>query len=364
MRFSASFIAAAITVCVGVASGVAQAPQETSAYDLVDVGPVPIPGSCSCIATPFAVPYRPGWGYGGGSASPLVAAALSPSDIKRAIEERQNLANHAEQGLGGNPHASLSLAMHLSLESAIAGLDLRTEEQAVRWLHLAATQEHQDAFRLLGYRYARGRGVEQNASAAAYWFHHGATRGDPLSMVALGLLHAAGRGVPQDWSAAVRWWQRAAARHPLGSRFVGDAYACGLGVDQDSARAVAAYKAAVERGELSSSTQLGSMYAKRCAEAPDAEAIKAYQAAADEGFPEAQIALSDLLRQGRGGEPDPYMAYTWARLAELRLPAGELKTLASARAKDAARLIAPPDALAAQEALVQALIKEGAKPIR
>jgi TPR repeat protein len=254
--------------------------------------------------------------------------------------------------------------MELSIETSIAGSNPTSEQEISRWFYLAASQGHSDAFRLLGHRYARGSGVQQDYAAAAYWFHRGASSGDGISMVALGLLYAAGRGVPQDWTAAARWWERAQTRTAIASRFVGDAYACGLGVTHDQARALAAYKAAAERGELSSSTQLGHMYSKGCAETPDdAAAVKAYERAAEEGSPEAQIALSELVRQGRGADPNPYRAYTWARLAELRLPAGELKNLATERVKAALRLMNPL-AIPAQEAMVQDMVAGAAKPLR
>ena len=356
-------VAAGLIFSAGVASVLAQAPQETSVYDLVDVGPVPVPGLCSCIAAPFMVPYRPGWGFDNGAASPLVAAPLSQMDQRRAVEDRASLPLRVEQGAEGDANASLSIAMLLSIESAIVGIDLRTEEYAFRWLHLAAVQGHHDAFRLVGFRYLRGRGVRQDDAAAAYWFHQGATQGDPISMVGLGLLYAAGRGVPQDWPIAVRWWQRARARAPLANRFLGDAYACGLGVEKDEGLAVSAYKAAADRGELSSSTQLGHMYAKGCAEGSDEAALKAYDRAADAGYPEAQIALSDLIRQGRGADANPYRAYTWARLAELRLPPGELRNLAAERVKAAVRRM-NPEALPAQEAMVRQMVAESARSIR
>jgi TPR repeat protein len=363
-----SFVTAVIALGVCVAAASAQIPKMTSAYELVDVGPVAVPGTCSCIANPFTVTYRPDPRYGSGPAAPDEATTVALTDRaaaeRRIAKERPSLVNRAEDGLSGNPHASLSVAIDLSLEASIAAANPKGEQEVVRWLYLAASQEHPDAFRLLGHRYARGNGVQQDHAAAAYWFHRGASRGDAISMVALGLLYAAGRGVPQDWSAAARWWERAQSRAPLASRFAGDAYACGLGVTQDHARAVAAYKAAAERGESSSSTQLGHMYSRGCAETPDdAAAVKAYERAAEEGSPEAQIALSELIRQGRGADANPYRAYTWARLAELRLPAGALKDLAAERVKAAVRLM-NPQAIPAQEAMVQDMVARAAKPLR
>ena len=355
-----------VTVAAGVALGAiglaAQAPHEISVYALVDAGAIQVPGSCSCITSPFTLMYPPSRGPMNGPGSPL-GGSPPQINMNHVLDDRVSFGHRAEDGLSGNGNASVGIAMHLAVESALAGTHLQTEVEAARWLHLAVNQEHRDAFRLLAFRYAHGRGVAQNDTAAAYWFHQGALRGDEISMTALGLRYAAGRGVNQNWNAAVTWLRRAQAKTPVASRFVGDAYACGLGVDAAPALAVAAYTAAAEAGELSSSTQLGHMYAKGCAEAGDAEAVKAYQRSADAGDPEAQVALSELVRQGRGIDPNPYSAYTWARLAELRLPEGALKTLAAERVRSAVRLM-NPEAVPAQEALVKSLIASSAPPIR
>src|SRR5262249_5179142 len=314
-------------------------PPEVVVDNLLDLGAPPAT-SCSCVPAPFALPsYRPGWGYGSGPAVPSENAPISDTDRRRnAIwyaEEEREVRRAAEEGLAGNGHASFGVAMHLSLHAAVFGPDDRVEQEVVRWLTLAAGQGHLDALRLLGHRYARGRGVPQDYALAAYWFDQGARRDDPVSMTALGFLYAAGRGVEQSWPAAIRWWQRAETRAPLASRFLGDAYACGIGVDEDRERALAAYRRFAE--EPSSSIQLGHMYVRGCAPADDKAALTAFRRAADQGYPEAQIELSGLLREGRGADANPYEAYFWARLAERRLDSGDLKKSAGARAGEAAR---------------------------
>lgn len=350
---------------VWVTSMSAQIPRETSVYELVDIGPVAAP-ACGCIGAPFALPYRPQSGYSSGAATPLGPVPLSRAGYERAVrdyaKERQSIGRAAEDGLAGNPHATLGVAMHLSVEASITGENPRTEEETVRWLYLAAQQNHHDAFRLLGYRYAHGRGVAQDYQAAAHWFAQGARRDDPISGTALGLLLAAGRGVPQDWAAAVKWWEWAQSRTPLAARFAADAYACGLGTPQDHARAAATYKRVAEL-DPSAGVQLGHMYVNRCAEGGDEAAVKAFEAAADAGDPDAQVALSELVREGHGTPANPYRAYTLARLAELRLPDGDLKTRAAQSARSAARLTTR-EALEAQDAVVKALLSEAAKSIR
>jgi TPR repeat protein len=313
-----------------------------SVYELLDLGSAPAV-TCSCVPKPFALPsYRPGWGYGTGPGVPLEDAPLSDADRERNRQwyagEHRDAAALAEDALAGNGHASMAVASHLAVRKIILGPDDRVEQDVVRWLTLAAQQAHPDAYRLLGYHYAHGRGVAPSDTVAAYWFDQGARHDDPISMTAIGFLLAAGRGLTQDWPAAIRWWQRAEGRTPLAARFLGDAYACGIGVDENRERALSLYKSAATQ-DASSAIQLGHLYARGCASPDDKAAVAAFKRAADEGYPEAQIELSDLLRQGHGGEANPYEAYYWASIAERRLPSGDVKKVAQARAFAASRLM-------------------------
>lgn len=138
-----------------------------------------------------------------------------------------------------------------------------------------------------------------NDQAAAYWFYMAASAGDRCAMNALGGLSAAGRGVAQDWSAALFWWERAETW-----RFVGDA--CGIVVEQDYERALSYYRKGAEAHDAASSIQAGHILAEGCAARIDDEAAHdAYKRAADEGYPEAQIGLSTLYLEGRGGLREP-----------------------------------------------------------
>jgi TPR repeat protein len=350
---------------VNVEYSAAQIPPETSLYELVDIVPRPAPVTCACVGEAFALPtFRPS-PFGGGptAAAKRVAPAPASDRATRLLdEERERLPRVADDGLAGNGHAIVSVAIHLRASSLAAGGDTRTEEEAARWMYLAAVQEHPDAFMFLGYRYQRGDGVPQSDETAAYWFHQGALRGNKSAMVALGLRYATGRGIPQDFPAAVYWWQQARDT-PLASRFLGDAYACSLGVDQDPKRAVREYTKAADAGDISSSLQLGRLYLSGCAAQNDNEAVKALRRAADDGQPDAQIMLSGLLLQGRGVTASVHESYYWARLAERRLADNDgRRTLASERVKAAARTMSK-DEIAGAETLVEAMIAARAKPM-
>jgi hypothetical protein len=114
---------------------------------------------------------------------------------------------------------------------------------------------------------------------------------------------------------------------------------CGLNAPQDDGRALSEYLKSADAGNLNSVVQLGHMYRFGCAKANDGTVFAAYKKAADRGDPEAQIALSDLFFEGRGTDQTFYQAYMWARLAELRLPPGELRTSANVRVGHAGRVM-------------------------
>jgi TPR repeat protein len=359
------FFGLAFSVCaVGASAQVP--PPETNALTLTNVGPVAVPHTCPCITHPFSVPaIRPGWGYPSGPAAPEADAAPSPADRKRQsardAEDRARLNAVVEDGLAGNPNASITIGMLLTAGTAIP----RNDEEAARWYYLAALQGHRDAYVQLGHRYHRGLGVQQNDTTAAYWYQAGALSGDRIAMVALGSMYAAGRGVPQDWPTAVGWWQRARSDggHPLASRFIGDAYACGLGIEQNHEEALRAYQEWADRGDVSSSVRIGQMYVSGCVSPNDEAAFAAFRRAADQGDPEAQVALSSLYREGRGVEANPYQAYFWARMAELRLQSGALRARATTQAQLAAALL-PVAAVQDADTFVKAMVADGSKPVR
>ena len=114
---------------------------------------------------------------------------------------------------------------------------------------------------------------------------------------------------------------------------------------------------------MMSSIQLGHLYASGCTAPPsDDAAFKAYQRAADDGYPEAQSALSRMYLEGRGVTAAPYTAYFWARLAELRLPAGELQSQARSRAALAAKFLSAFE-ISDSDRFVTDVIATGSEPM-
>ena len=353
-----SLVALALIVVIAAPLTGQAPPPEMRSDVLTDVGPVPAPSTCGCVTQPFKVMrLRPGWGYGSGPAAPDTDAPPSREERRTQYErDRETVASlqtNVADGLAGNNASSMSLGVELTTGTALK----RDDVEAAKWFLLAAQQGHQNAYVQLGHRYHRGLGLPQSDEAAAYWFYRGATQSDTLGMIALGSLYAAGRGVPQDWKVAVSWWRK--ANH---HRFIGDAHACGLGVAANNQRAVREYQKGADDGDMSSAIQLGHMHAGRCANPADDElALKWYDKAAHQGYPEAQIALASLLLQDRG-DGGPISAYMWAKLAELRLPDGGLRTLAGKRAVEAARRLSPPQ-IAGTDTLIKNMIATGSEPM-
>ncbi len=354
---------AALTLVAAIVVPLAgQAPPPEFRFDvLTDVGPIPAPPTCGCVTQPFKVMrVRPGWGYGGGPATPYNSIDAPPSTEQRRIqaeEDRETLTflpTQIEDGLAGNNASSFSLGMELTTGTALK----RDDVEAAKWFFLAASQGHQNAYVQLGHRYHRGLGLEQSDAAAAYWFYQGATHGDTLAMIALGSLYAAGRGVSQDWKVAVSWWRK--ANH---QRFIGDAYACALGVEQDNERAAREYQKGADGHDMNNAIQLAHMHAGKCIDkADDGVARKWYEEASQQGYPDAQVALAGLMLQSHGDEESAIGAYMWARLAELRLPNGSLRRLAATHAATAARRLSSGE-IADTDKMVKGMIASGTQPM-
>jgi uncharacterized protein len=269
------------------------------------------------------------------------------------LETVENLGFMYADAVGGNGNASITLAYEITIGTALK----RDDALATQWFLLAASQGHPDAYVHMGHRYYRGVGIEQNDAAAAYWFGRGASAGNRMAMTALGGLYAAGRGVPQDWAVAVAWWRKAAAW-----RFVGDAYACGLGVPESMEEAVVAYTKAADVGDSQSATQLGHIHSGSCVPSPDLDVASTwYEKAAERGYPEAQVGLSELLLRA-GPNYLPSRAYFWAKLAELRLPPGTLRTRARNRAAQAARRLSPMET-ASTDVMIGAILASSSEPM-
>ncbi len=81
---------------------------------------------------------------------------------------------------------------------------------AAEWFERAASQNHPEALRSLGYLYEGGKGLPPDDSRAVQFYRMAAERGDPFAQFNLAVMLDQGRGVPQrDVEGAVQWLTRA-----------------------------------------------------------------------------------------------------------------------------------------------------------
>ena len=74
-----------------------------------------------------------------------------------------------------------------------------------------ATRGNAQAQTYLGFMYAKGEGVPQNYSLAAYWTRCAANQAVPAAQYFLGLMYDKGQGVPEDYILAEAWLSLAVA---------------------------------------------------------------------------------------------------------------------------------------------------------
>jgi hypothetical protein len=138
--------------------------------------------------------------------------------------------------------------------------------------------------------YDMGRGVAQDAEAAAGWSKRAAEQGNARAQAKLGTMFATGHGVPVDLSTAVLWWSKAAEQgSPAAQMRLAQAYHKGEGATRDLARAEFWYAKAANAGIGEARVGLFEVRKDREREAA---------AAADAGL-SAEPALSEAEDTGR-----------------------------------------------------------------
>ena len=93
---------------------------------------------------------------------------------------------------------------------------------------MAAEKGVADAQFNLGFMYAEGRGVPEDAREAAKWYRMAAEKGHAKAQFNLGRMYAKGEGVPEDAREAVKWYRMAAEQGDALAQFnLGRMYAEG-----------------------------------------------------------------------------------------------------------------------------------------
>lgn len=101
----------------------------------------------------------------------------------------------------------------------------------------------------IGYQYAYGEGVRQNADEAARWYRKAAVQGNAKAQSNLGKMYEDGLGVGEDWAQAVAWYRKSAEQGYAEGQFnLGRAYQFGLAVPQNRQEAIRWFDKAGDQG--------------------------------------------------------------------------------------------------------------------
>jgi localization factor PodJL len=144
-----------------------------------------------------------------------------------------------------------------------------------------------------------------------------AAKGDPAAEFEIAARFADGRGVPQDWTAASEWFERAAKQGLVPAQFrLAGLYEKGLGVKKDLDTARRLYTSAAEAGHAKAMHNLAVLYAEGAEGKPDYQtSAKWFRKAASYGIADSQYNLGILYARGIGVEVNMTEAYKWFSLA-------------------------------------------------
>lgn len=189
--------------------------------------------------------------------------------------------------------------------------------EAVKWIRLAAEQDHAEAQAMLGRMYHVGQGVPQDYSEALRWYRPAAEQNAPMAQLYLGLMYYNGHGVPKNESEAVKWIRRAADQGDAEAEFeMGGVYSVGAVVPQDYAQAARWYRRSAEQGYADAQLLLW-MYHHEGRGVPKdpVEAARWLRMAAEQGHADAQFKLGMLHLEGDGVPEDGAEAVKWLHRA-------------------------------------------------
>jgi TPR repeat protein/serine/threonine protein kinase len=146
--------------------------------------------------------------------------------------------------------------------------------ESIRWLRIAADNQHPGALYRLGVAFQRGISLQQDSSAAVECFTKGAELGDIPCQCALADAYRDGRGIAKDETVAVHWYTKASEQGNANAQYrLGKMYRYGAGVQRDIASAIQFFNAAAEQGHAEAAAALEK--AKVLQSSQPAKAIKA-----------------------------------------------------------------------------------------
>ena len=155
-----------------------------------------------------------------------------------------------QQASAGDPVAQFNLAVKLEDAGRLA--------EAVPWYQKSATHGLPEAQYNVGYMYARGEGLPQNAAEAAKWFQLAANNNLAVAQHMMGYLHEEGQGVTADPTKALEWYTKAANQEHVDAQYyLGFLFASGRGVEADLGTAAGWFLKAAQNGKADAQFQVG-----------------------------------------------------------------------------------------------------------
>jgi localization factor PodJL len=174
-----------------------------------------------------------------------------------------------------------------------------------------------------------------------------ASAGNPVAAFEVAARYAEGRGVNEDLTAAVAWYRHAAESGLAPAQYrLGSIFEKGLGVPKDAVQAQDWYRRAADAGNVKAMHNLAVLYAEGAGGEPDLEgAAELFRQAAEHGVRDSQFNLAILHARGLGVPQDLIEAYKWFAVAASSGDAESLK-----RRDIIAAALSPDDLAKAQAA--------------
>jgi localization factor PodJL len=148
--------------------------------------------------------------------------------------------------LAGDPLAAYEVGVRFSEGRGVPA----NNEEAARWLDIAAKKGIVPAQFRLGTLYEKGLGVKKDLAAARDLYRAAADKGHGKAMHNLAVLYAEGADGKPDYDTAARWFRKAADRGITDSQYnLAILYARGVGVEQNLAESYKWFFLAAKEGD-------------------------------------------------------------------------------------------------------------------
>ncbi|OSQ39695.1 SEL1-like repeat protein [Thalassospira mesophila] len=214
--------------------------------------------------------------------------------------------------------------LNLALKN-FRGIGMPRDESATRRI-LDQIHRQSRAFAAVCYGFMRSKGIgvsrdsgegQQWYREAAYWFREEAQSGQGTSASNLGYLYAKGLGVPENADMAAEWFREAADRgSPVATYNLGVCYLNGWGVQQDDRKAVKLLQSACDHNDIAAASVLAYLYLEgRGVKRDPGKSFEYNLRAARAGSVEAASALGYAFGVGLGAERNIEASISWFELA-------------------------------------------------